>query len=592
VRDHHRRYHKQSSSSGQEEAAKAEEALLNDLHPGFLLKRFENENDFANFQEGIYDNVTNCGFADFIDGGEYAEDDDNFIGIFREENHNKRKHRKNRKRDLDAIFNGNGNGDGDVNGDDDDYAYEDDMNSIGDDDDDLKLLRSSSYYDRYYDENLATGEGVIDGGGDAGIFLSMKNREHMWEPNTPSLEHKFTVYEAGFYFLFYQICLTPQSSNSNDNSKFIFKEITSNFKLDFHYMNIDTFGKVSYLTAGEMPLPHMFMYFTISYIILLVMWLQSMKRDMSVPVNNASGSSGAGFGGGPKPTIYAIHHLMSAVVFLKILTLLFESIRYHYIRVNGQADIWSFMYYIINFIKGTFLFTVILLIGSGWSFFKPFLTTKERRVILFVIVLQIIDNIAITILTHETENERLYNDWSTVLHLVDIISCCAILLPIVWQVNTLEESVDAGTGSSSSGGGEGVSDTVQDLEESSSSSSSPQNSRLQSKLDLFRSFYLIVVAYIYFTRIVIYLFASSLKYNQTWIRYFVYELGTLTFYFLVGMKLRPVAEVHSYTQLQNDGNGGGGDDGDDSNVDNSNKGGGVEMSTVRIMSGVGKVAKD
>ena len=153
-------------------------------------------------------------------------------------------------------------------------------------------------------------------------------------------------------------------------------------------------------------------------------------------------------------------------------------------------------------------------------------------------VLQIIDNIALAFLSTETENERSYNEWSAILHLVDIICCCAVLVPIVWQVNTLEESTEVVNESKYEGGEERV-----------SSSSSPSASRLESKLQLFRSFYLIVVIYIYFTRIVIYLFTMSLNYHQTWMRYFIYELGTLTFYFVVGMKFKPVVEVHSYSHL-------------------------------------------
>ncbi len=298
--------------------------LLRQLHPGFLLKKFKNENEFANFQEEIYDNVTKCGFGDFIHsyGGDYAEEDDNYIGILKTGDGKGGTGSGGDDWNLNGLVTGNFKAG-------DDYAYEFNL-----DDDDLKI---QSYYDRYHDQKLATGPGVIDGGGEAGIFLSMKNREHMWTPNAPKLEHVFTVDESGFYFLFYQICLTPQTTTSdggygpvqstgnNDWSKFIFKEITSNFKLDFHYKNIDALGNVSYLTAGEMPLPHMFLYFTVSYTILLVIWLQSMKRDMSTD---------------SKPTIYAIHHLMSAVVFLKILSMLFESIRYHFIRINGQADLW------------------------------------------------------------------------------------------------------------------------------------------------------------------------------------------------------------------------------------------------------------
>jgi hypothetical protein len=38
--------------------------------------------------------------------------------------------------------------------------------------------------------------------------------------------------------------------------------------------------------------------------------------------------------------VFAIHHLMSAVLGLKTLSIFFESVRYHYIRVNGHAELW------------------------------------------------------------------------------------------------------------------------------------------------------------------------------------------------------------------------------------------------------------
>jgi hypothetical protein len=201
----------------------------------------------------------------------------------------------------------------------------------------------------------------------------------------------------------------------------------------------------------------------------------------------------------------------------------------------------------LTFVKGTFLFTVILLLGSGWSFFKPFLTPKERRVIYFVFILQIIDNIAVVVLTHETLGEQLYSDWSAILHLVDIISCCAILIPIVWQVNSLEQSLEQqdaanavdGDGNKN-GNAEPNGEVVLDSE----------STRLHEKLSLFRFFYLAVVAYIYFTRIVVYLIASSLSYNHTWWRYLIGEIGTLLFYVSIGMKFKPKVENEYSTVLQ------------------------------------------
>lgn len=412
---------------------------MEDLHPGFLLKRFENEAQFAQFQDEILDDPSKCGFAHLLD-------------------------------DIDERSYDKNNGESAI------------------------------------DDHVARGPGVVDGGAE-GIFLSMRSPKQ-WKPNEPSVYHQFTIDEEGYYFLFYQVCLV----GGDNNQKYFFKQIKSAFKLDFEYKNYDSFGRISFLSSGEMPLPHMFLYFTISYTCLLFLWVRRVHGNSE---------------DGRRPAVYAIHHLMSSVLLLKLLTIFFESVRYHFIRVNGHAELWSFLYYFLNFAKGTFLFLVILLIGSGWSFFKPFLTKKERRVIYAVFLLQIIDNIAILALTHETMGEKLYNDWSAILHLVDIISCCAILVPIVWQVNSIEQTI------------EGTENAEKEDGEIDQDSSDRDTKQLQSKLALFRSFYLIVVAYIYFTRIVVYLFASTLSYNSTWLRYFISELGTLCFYFMIGVKFLP-----------------------------------------------------
>ena len=158
-----------------------------------------------------------------------------------------------------------------------------------------------------------------------------------------------------------------------------------------------------------------------------------------------------------------------------------------------------------------------MLIGSGWSFVKPVINDKERKVIFFVLLLQIIDNIALVVLSIETEGEQKYDDWSAVLHMVDIICCCAVLVPIVWQVNALEQSIEE-------------------------SGENEDTSRALAKLQLFRSFYMLVVGYIYFTRIVVYLVGSGLGYKHTWLQYCLTEIATLAFYVGVGMKFKPMTE--------------------------------------------------
>jgi len=347
-----------------------------------------------------------------------------------------------------------------------------------------------------------------------GVFMSMRN-ERTWgkteeDGDVPSIHHTFDVDEAGLYVLLYQVCAKANVPP--------FTEVRSTFELDISMHNYDTFGKISYLTAGEMPLPSIFLYFSMSYLICLLFWAKYLQDITSGKLSSRKGHA-----------VHQIHHMMTLLLVFKTLTVFFESVRYHYIRTTGHAELWSVVYFGFSFLKGIMLFTVILLIGSGWSFLKPFLNIKEKQLIYFVLILQIIDNVAVVILANETEGERPYEDWSALLHLVDILCCCAVLIPIVWQVNSLEQAAP-----------------------DNKTSNNPTNSRTLSRLKLFRSFYILVVSYIYFTRVVVYLFATILSYRITWLRHFTTEIGTLAFYVVVGYQFRPEVENPYMVLLKKD----------------------------------------
>lgn len=342
-----------------------------------------------------------------------------------------------------------------------------------------------------------------------GILLSMKSRKR-WKPATPNIDYTFKADEEGLYFLIYQLC--PPNRN-----------IRSTFELDFHFRNYDRFGNENYLTAGEIVLPRVFFFFSMSYLICFIIWFTNNREIQKGKAGLFDKNSNG------RALVYPIHHLMSVLLLVKFLTVFFECIRYYVIGVSGHAELWSFVYYIFTFIKGTFLFTVILLIGTGWSFVKPFLSPNERKVIFFILVLQIISNIALIVLSQETEGENPYEKWTAVLHLADIICCCAVLIPIVWQVNSLEKSINP----------DGEESEMVDPEEREMGLESGEKREILSKLKLFRSFYMLVVVYIYSTRILIFLFANMLDYKHLWIREAVVELITLTFYVSVGIMFRP-----------------------------------------------------
>ena len=265
------------------------------LHPGFVLRRFKTENEFNQFMDDILETRDTCGFDKLMDDlDERFEVDSGFV----KSQHNHNPDSKN--------SNGNGNSKN---------SLDDDGPDKNDDDDDT----------------VARGPGVVDGGSE-GIFLSM-NHAKMWTPNQPEIHHTFTVEEAGYYFLFYQICLDKNVAN-NDAKKYLFLDMKTSFNLDYEYLNFDVMGKKSYLTAGEMPLPHLYLYFSVSYALLLLLWVKSFTGD------GTTFFGGGGNNSGKKVTVFAIHHLMSAVLGLKTLSIFFESVRYHYIRVNGHAELW------------------------------------------------------------------------------------------------------------------------------------------------------------------------------------------------------------------------------------------------------------
>jgi hypothetical protein len=67
------------------------------------------------------------------------------------------------------------------------------------------------------------------------------------------------------------------------------------------------------------------------------------------------------------------------------------------------------------------------------------------------------------------------------------------------------------------------------------------------KLTLFRQFYLMVVSYIYFTRIIVYLVNVTLPFRLVWLGSFFSEGATIIFFCVTGYKFRPVSANPYFT---------------------------------------------
>lgn len=251
-------------------------------------------------------------------------------------------------------------------------------------------------------------------------------------------------------------------------------------------------GKKSYLSEGLTQLPTLYFCFFLTYAILEGIWIYICVKQ--------------------KLTAHRIHILMGVLVLLKALYMFSEAEDMYYIKKTGTPHGWDVAFYAFSFLKGTMLFTVIILIGTGWSFLKPYLHGKEKKVLMIVIPLQVLSNIATVVVDETGLSSRDWLTWRQLFLLVDVICCCAVLFPIVWSIKQLREAAHT----------------------------DGKAARNLAKLTLFRQYYVVVVSYIYFTRIVVFVLQTVTSYHYAWASELARELVTLAFYVFTGYKFRPV----------------------------------------------------
>ncbi|XP_045605389.2 protein GPR107 [Procambarus clarkii] len=295
---------------------------------------------------------------------------------------------------------------------------------------------------------------------------------------------KFLVYvaqekEEGLYNLNFHNCMNFGSGEG-------FSTIDMNLQIT--EKNPDD----NYLSAGEMPLPALYFMMALLFFLSACFWFFLLKMS--------------------KDPVFKIHYLMGFLVVIKSFSLLFHGVNYHFIQTKGvHMEAWAVMYYIMHLLKGALLFTVLALIGSGWAFIKHVLSSKERKMFMIIIPLQIIANVA-TIIVEETEEaSQEHAAWVQILFLIDFLCCGAILLPVVWSIRHLQEA-------------------------SQTDGKAALNLK---KLKLFRHFYIMIVCYIYFTRIIVYLLKISVPFQYEWLDDMFREMATYVFFVMTGYKFRP-----------------------------------------------------
>jgi len=344
-------------------------------------------------------------------------------------------------------------------------------------------------------------------------------------------------HDAGLYSLIFAQC--PSSTGGSSGRGDITATAIS-YKLMAKFQNPGP----RYLSACDSKLPQVFAFFFVCYLLLCFGWFYLLFSAICSHLTNAQTKMSRN----NNIRVHTIHWFMGILLIFKIMAMLSQSMRYFYIDKTGQGEGWEFVYYVFASLKGISLFIVILLIGTGWSLVKPYLNSKEKQIIAIVLCLQIIDNIALIFFDQTAPGSQSWLTWRDILHIVDILCCAAVLFPIIWSIRHLRQASQLSD--------DGTTKNLHNIQ----------------KLTLFRQFYILVVSYIYFTRIIVFLLAATLPFDKLWLRYIFSEFATFTFYLITGIKFRP-REHNPYLPLKRSNP----DDDDSLNTPNLDKGGGDDQ---------------
>lgn len=273
--------------------------------------------------------------------------------------------------------------------------------------------------------------------------------------------------------------------------------------VDFHVQIIEQ-NIQSYLSAGEMPLPALYCMMSILFLLSGMFWVFLLRQS--------------------KHPVFKIHYMMTVLVFLKAISLAFHGVNYHYIETLGvHLATWAILFYVAHLLKGALLFVVLVLVGTGWTFIKHVLTPRDKRLFMTVIPLQVLANVAEIILEESEEGAREYLAWRNFVTLVDLLCCGCILFPVVWSIRHLQEA-------------------------SQTDGKAAMNLR---KLKLFRHFYVMIVCYIYSTRIIVSLLKMTVPFQYEWLHEMFREMATYVFFVLTAYKFRPASQ-NPYFALNED----------------------------------------
>ncbi|KAK3233116.1 hypothetical protein CYMTET_56567 [Cymbomonas tetramitiformis] len=173
-------------------------------------------------------------------------------------------------------------------------------------------------------------------------------------------------------------------------------------------------GQIDHLAAGDAILPSLSWLFFILYLFATLAWYILVVRR-----RNAE----------------KMQIIVAALFGLKTLSLLTQALRYDQIRITGLSDTFDAVHITLQVLRGIMVFGVTILVAIGWLSLQPHLPTLEKIIISVLIPVQLIAYSVKTIIDGESSFDRGFMTWRIILHGLDLICFCAILLPVHQYLN-------------------------------------------------------------------------------------------------------------------------------------------------------------
>ncbi|GMP57948.1 hypothetical protein CsSME_00021814 [Camellia sinensis var. sinensis] len=296
---------------------------------------------------------------------------------------------------------------------------------------------------------------------------------------TSSFNQNFPITKPNGYDLFFSNC-NPQTSIS--------------MLVHIEFFNFDSNGNKDYLSSGQTQLPTVYFISSLLYFPLLVLWLFTCFKNKSF--------------------IHKIHFLMTTLLLFKTLNMICAAENKQYVKITGTPHGWDVLFYTFQSTRALLLFTVLTLIGSGWSVVKPCLEEMEILLLMIGILLQVLSNIAWIVINNTGPFLEGWVIWVWVFLLIDITTCFMASLPMAWRINTLKQTA---------------------MEDGKAALN-------LTKLRLFRDFYMVFFVYVYVSRSLVFAIRMNAPYEFQWMSNVTEESASFVLYVVMFYWFRPMEE--------------------------------------------------